>query len=104
MDIRVDKNLDGTFDVRVEREDRRKGLKFFEVLVYIANQVKIHDEAEQVYYVSNNGKEWFVKEGKFFEGQGGLTSEWGKSWRPILATSIDDARVRAAKQMEYGLP
>lgn len=37
----------------------------------------------------------YVKEGNFFRSQGGLTGEWGSSWIPIRARSLDDARLRA---------
>jgi len=38
-----------------------------------------------------------VKEGNFFREQGGLTSDWGKHWEPIQASSIGDARRKIAK-------
>lgn len=34
----------------------------------------------------------YVKEGTFFRSQGGLTEEWGKTWRPVDAESIEHAR------------
>lgn len=34
----------------------------------------------------------FVKTHEFFRSQGGFTEEWGKSWVPLMATSIEDAR------------
>lgn len=36
----------------------------------------------------------FVKEGDFFESQGGLTEEWGRGWVAIEAESIEDARAQ----------
>lgn len=47
------------------------------------------------YYVLWNGAAWFVKEASFFISQGGLEESWGKAWRPILADSIEDARLKA---------
>jgi hypothetical protein len=38
----------------------------------------------------------FVKEGDFFEGQGGLTEEWGQSWIRIEADDLGHARNKAA--------
>jgi hypothetical protein len=37
----------------------------------------------------------YVKEGKFFESQGGLTEDWGLHWEKIDAESLDDARETA---------
>ena len=34
----------------------------------------------------------FVKEADFFKSQGGLKEDWGKNWKRIKATSIEDAR------------
>lgn len=34
----------------------------------------------------------FVKELKFFRSQGGFREEWGDNWKPVRATSIEDAR------------
>ncbi len=34
----------------------------------------------------------YVKEGEFFASQGGLTSAWGESWRPVYAQDVEDAR------------
>lgn len=48
-----------------------------------------------MYYVYYNGHSWFVKTAEFFEQQGGLTEEWGKSWKPIYATTIEHARDKA---------
>ena len=49
------------------------------------------------YVHCNSGEALFVKEADFFESQGGLSSEWGKHWRPVVAGSIGDARRQAAK-------
>ena len=48
-----------------------------------------------VFFVHFNGAAWFVKEGEFFESQGGLTEDWGKAWHAIGAYNTDDARARA---------
>jgi len=51
------------------------------------------------FYVHYNGVSVFVKEAKFFESQGGLTSEWGKHWfGPIEAESIYDARMKGYRK------
>lgn len=39
----------------------------------------------------------YVKEWEFFVKQGGLNDGWGKAWRPIKATSIEDARSRGER-------
>lgn len=44
----------------------------------------------------------FVKEADFFKQQGGLTEPWGKHWKPVVATSIGDARRQAADL--FGVP
>lgn len=52
-------------------------------------------ETTQHFYVHrNSGNVVFVKEGTFFEQQGGLTQPWGKRWVRIQADSIEDARAR----------
>lgn len=40
----------------------------------------------------NSGGCVFVKAGRFFIDQGGLTEEWGQGWTKIKASSIEDAR------------
>lgn len=49
------------------------------------------------YVMRNPGNALFVKDADFFESQGGLTAEWGKSWKPVVASSIGDARRQAAQ-------
>jgi hypothetical protein len=34
----------------------------------------------------------FVKELEFFRSQGGFREDWGLHWKPVIATSIEDAR------------
>ncbi len=51
----------------------------------------------QKFYVHHSRHGWCVKEAKFFEQQGGLTEAWGQSWQPIMASSIEDARAKAAQ-------
>lgn len=52
---------------------------------------------EPTHYVHcNSGHALFVKGAEFFRSQGGLTEEWGKMWVPVVATSIGDARRKAA--------
>ena len=45
------------------------------------------------YYILVEPWAVYVKEGNFFESQGGLTSDWGKYWRPVYADSIEHARL-----------
>ena len=50
------------------------------------------------YVHCNSGGALFVKEAEFFCSQGGLVEEWGgKTWIPVKATSIGDARRQASK-------
>lgn len=49
------------------------------------------------FVLCNSGNALFVKEAEFFKSQGGLIQPWGKSWRPVIATSIGDARRQAAQ-------
>lgn len=39
----------------------------------------------------------FVKDHEFFISQGGDREDWGKSWQPIKASSIEDARSKAER-------
>lgn len=50
----------------------------------------------------NSGFALFVKDADFFISQGGLVEEWGRAWRPVIASSIGDARRQAAKL--FGVP
>jgi len=43
-------------------------------------------------YFNNDGSV-FVKELEFFRAQGGFTQEWGRGWVPVVAHSIDEARM-----------
>lgn len=52
-------------------------------------------EETSTHYVSFNGSAYFVKEADFFVSQNGLTHDWGKNWKPVIATSIEDAREKA---------
>lgn len=49
------------------------------------------------YYVLPRGTNTMVKGGEFFKTQGGLIEAWGKHWRPVLAASIEEARVIGSK-------
>ncbi|HLG26571.1 MAG TPA: hypothetical protein VI423_02185 [Paenisporosarcina sp.] len=37
----------------------------------------------------------FVKELEFFRSQRGFEQPWGEAWFPIVASGLEDARVRA---------
>jgi len=39
-----------------------------------------------------NGRTVYVKDGNFFIEQGGLEEDWGKTWIPVKAYSIEHAR------------
>ena len=39
----------------------------------------------------------YVKEWDFFVEQGGMRQKWGKHWRPIMARSIEDARLKGLR-------
>ena len=52
------------------------------------------------FYVYSNGASCFVKDGDYFEEQGGLTADWGKSWKMLHADSIEHARQLAEKHFE----
>lgn len=48
----------------------------------------------ETYYIHRNqGNSVFVKEGSFFEEQGGLVDDWGKGWKKVYADSIEHARL-----------
>lgn len=44
------------------------------------------------FVVRNGGGAVFVKHGPFFVEQGGLESDWGRNWRRVTASSIEEAR------------
>lgn len=45
-----------------------------------------------------------IKEASFFESEGGLKDNWGKTWEPIEdASSIGDARRKLAKKYNVEL-
>lgn len=63
--------------------------------------IKLPDYADEpTHYVVFSGYAHFVKEAGFFVEQGGLTAEWGKRWRPVVADSIEEARDLSTK-MEW---
>jgi hypothetical protein len=57
---------------------------------------------DATHFVSSNGAAVFVKEASFFRSQGGLKETWGKTWVPVIARSIGDAR-RQGSQL-FGIP
>jgi hypothetical protein len=54
-------------------------------------------EEGDYYTMKNSGNAIFVKEGRFFEQQGGLVQEWGSRWKKVRALSIEHARKIGAK-------
>jgi hypothetical protein len=58
-----------------------------------ADQVRAK-EAQFVatHMVLPRGLHTMVKEIEFFRSQNGHIDEWGKAWRPVVASSIEDAR------------
>lgn len=61
-------------------------------------------EAMSSHYVLIKDSGVFVKEGEFFEEQGGLKEQWGKAWEPIDADSLYDARRKAIKLRRERFP
>lgn len=59
--------------------------------------MSVKPKKRDYYTVKNCGGAVFVKEGKFFEQQGGLKEEWGSTWKKVRATSIEHARELGAK-------
>jgi hypothetical protein len=57
------------------------------------------DDERDVYMVNVNefSGSVFVKTLEFFRSQGGFRETWGLNWRPIVATSIEDARKRGCE-------
>lgn len=57
------------------------------------------------HYIWYNGAAGFVKEADYFKETGGLTQPWGLHWRPVVAESIEDARLKcleiAAKGVDH---
>lgn len=51
------------------------------------------DPSEATHFVHSNGGAVLVKEAEFFRRSGGMTTEWGRRWRPIkIALSNDPIR------------
>lgn len=46
------------------------------------------------YFIHHNGAAVFVKTGAFFRSQGGLIQPWGKVWRQVRASSLEQARLK----------
>lgn len=61
------------------------------------------EEGELQVYMTllNSGNKVFVKGYQFFIDQGGLKEKWGKNWKPVMATSIEEAR--KLREKEEGL-
>lgn len=53
--------------------------------------------AEPTHFVHYNGATVFVKEADFFREQGGRTAAWGRTWLPVVASSLGDARREGAR-------
>lgn len=60
-------------------------------------------DPEPTHYVWYNGASHFVKVAGLFVEQNGMTEPWGKNWRPVVATSIANARDQS-KAMDWGKP
>lgn len=60
------------------------------------------DKVDAVFYVLVKPWAVYVKEGIFFRQQGGLTKAWGIAWRPIAASSLDEARAIGEKMQQEG--
>lgn len=59
------------------------------------------------YYILIEPWAVYVKEGIFFESQGGLEKGWGQDWRLVYASSIEHARdkgkaIRSGAADKYG--
>lgn len=52
------------------------------------------------YYININPWAVYVKEGLFFEMQGGLVEEWGKYWIKVQACCTEGARNQGYKIRE----
>lgn len=57
-----------------------------------------------LFYVSINPWGVYVKEGEFFESQGGLEEEWGETWIPVCGQDVEDARLEGKKIRAVGPP
>ncbi len=61
----------------------------------LCKTLAIHDVSvdRDVYMVHcNSGGSVYVKTLEFFREQGGFVDLWGKNWKPVVASSIEDAR------------
>jgi hypothetical protein len=55
------------------------------------------------YRISGNPWCVYAKEEAFFIEQGGLRESWGKDWRRVRASSIEEARVKGKKMLDDGI-
>jgi hypothetical protein len=46
----------------------------------------------------------FVKDLDFFHSQGGFRQSWGKTWQPVIGTSVESARERACQVLPGASP
>jgi hypothetical protein len=77
--------------LQVEPDDIEE--RWDEIISYVAGELTPLPERFTTHYVHRNPAGLiFVKEAKFFEEQGGHTAPWGKTWRPVIAGSIEEAR------------
>lgn len=56
------------------------------------------------HYVLANAAGVYVKDAAFFASQGGLADDWGKSWEPVIAGSLYDARNAGIKIRRQRFP
>jgi len=76
------------------------GEKFWEEVLNELHTGPVSLPGPGLYYILETHAGVYVKEGKFFESQGGLTEDWGKNWRPVNADSIEHAKSMGKKKSE----
>ncbi len=81
---------------RCHRRLGRVGDSFVKEFEQAVVECSVDDQAlRDVYMVVRTSVGVVVQTLKDYREHGGFKERWGQPWRPVLATSIDDARERA---------
>jgi hypothetical protein len=67
-----------------------------ELAAYVGHEAAATAAGWTGHHVLDRGPHSMVKASDFFASQGGLTQEWGRSWRQVFAAGLEEARAQAA--------
>lgn len=69
-----------------------------------AGAQKVGYVVRPTHYLLVNSAGVYVKVAELFEGQGGLTEEWGKAWEPCVSSSLYGARREGIRRRRERYP